>query len=473
MELFLLIAALVCGFYMAWNIGASDVANAIGTAVGSKSLTLRQAVVLAAIMEFCGALIAGDNVSETIMKGIVNTELFENNPRMLVLGMLGSLLAAGSWLQLASYKGWPVSTTHSIIGAVAGFGMVYGGISAIHWSNVSLIFVSWIISPLMGATLAYLGFTFLTHTILYKSHPMEAAKKFTPKIVFVVVNFWFLFLLLEGLHNLDIKLNLWVGIAISLFLSAICAFVSQSIVNRYASRFEPKKLEERIDPMIGEILEKAARQLKKAKEISQHELQFHISLLEEEVDFLSHSVRERSKVEIDRSEYDAVEKIFAWLQIVTAASMAFAHGANDVANAIGPLAAIVNVLRSGAVVLHSAVPFWVLTLGGVGIVIGLATWGWRVVETIGKKITELTPSRGFAAEFGAATTVLIASLLGMPISTTHTLVGAVLGVGLARGIGAINLTTIRDIVISWVVTVPAGALLAIIYFFILKTLLSS
>ncbi len=394
--------SLVLGFYLAWNIGANDVSNAMGTSVGSGALKMRQALVIAAVLEFCGAFFVGGHVTETIENGIIDTSFFTNSPQTLILGMLASLLSAGVWLHIASYCGWPVSTTHSIVGAIVGFGWAVGGFDAIHWDKMLSIILSWVISPLAGGILSFALFQFLKRKIFFAAKPMEAAKKVTPFLVF----------------------------AVFLILSLVTLFKGLGEIQSFA-------LHETVGLSLG------------------------ISLL---TAFIAHLLLRRKKPVAQGKEYASVERIFVALQIITACCMAFAHGANDVANAIGPLSAVITITQTGIASLASPTPAWILALGGIGIVIGLATYGWRVIETIGKKITELTPSRGFAAEFGAATTILLASKLGFPISTTHTLVGSVFGVGLARGFGSLNLAMVRDIILSWVITVPIGAGLSILFY---------
>ncbi|WP_068471405.1 inorganic phosphate transporter [Candidatus Protochlamydia phocaeensis] len=464
MDTALLILILVTGFYMAWNIGANDVANAMGTSVGSGALTLRRAVIVAAILEFSGAFFFGSHVSKTMQSGIINPDLFANDPRTLVYGMLASLASAGIWLQLASYFGWPVSTTHSIVGAIVGFGAVVGGIEAIYWKEVGFIFTSWILSPLLGGVLGYYIFSILRKKIFYARNPFEATRRLTPFIVFIVVAILALILVFEGFRNLNLNLNLYQKIALTVGAGLIASILSYFAVRRIPYVKEEKHAPV-FDPDTMQSLEKARKHLQRVREKTSGEIQYTTSLLVEEVDGLARSLQQRQEVSISHDEYSKVEKIFAYLQIMSACMMAFAHGANDVANAIGPLSAAVAILTTGLFAVDAPVPTWALSLGGVGIVVGLATWGWRVIETIGKKITELTPSRGFAAEFGAAATIVLASRLGMPVSTTHTLVGAVLGVGFARGLEAVNLTTTRDIVISWIVTVPIGAILAVALFY--------
>lgn len=407
---------LVSGFYMAWNIGANDVANAMGTSVGSGALTLRQAIYIAAILEFSGAFFFGSHVSETIQGGIINPNHFISEPKTLLLGMLSSLIGTGIWLQIASYFGWPVSTTHAIVGAIVGFGLIVGGADSIYWGNVFFIGSSWLISPILGGVLAYNLFGLIRQKIFFSPHPLKAAKRWMPYLVFIVFVFLILFLVLNGLDQFIPNISFIQATMISLLVATSASFAAKMMINR-------------------SIFEKLAL--------------------------------EGNEKEHTKEEFEVIEKMFGWLQIVSACMMAFAHGANDVANAIGPLSAALHIYKTGTVSFESSVATWVLALGGLGIVVGLATWGWRVIETIGKKITELTPTRGFAAEFGAATTILIASRLGLPISTTHTLVGAVIGVGLARGIGALNIGMTKDIVASWIVTLPAGALTAVIVYEIL------
>ncbi len=401
------------GLFMAWGIGANDVANAMATSVGSKALTIKQAILVAAVFEFLGAVLAGGAVTSTIRKGIVDADLLVNSPELLIYGMLASLLAAGTWLFIASKNGWPVSTTHSIVGAIVGFAAVGIGIDAVQWEQVATIVVSWVVSPLTAGLIAFLIYLSVQRLILTQEDPLTQAKRYVPVYIFFAGFTITLVTLLKGLKHVGLDLSLTNSYLLATGIAVLIAIVGFIFIQR----IEP-------DP--------------KAEQ-KQH---FH-----------------------------TVERVFAVLMVVTACGMAFAHGSNDVANAIGPLAAVISVARSGIVGAESALPIWVLVIGGGGIVVGLATYGRHVIATVGEKITQLTPSRGFAAELAAATTIVIASGTGIPISTTHTLVGAVLGVGLARGIEAIDLRVVGRIFVSWVVTIPAGAFLAIIFFFILKTVL--
>jgi len=412
---YLLISGCVFGFFMAWGIGANDVANAMGTSVGAKALTLSQAILVACIFEFAGAYLAGGEVTSTIRKGIIDPSLLANTPELLVFGMLASLLAAGSWLLIASYNGWPVSTTHSIVGAIVGFAAVGISVDAVSWGKVTSIVSSWIVSPLMAGTLSFLIFRTVQHLILNTDNPFQNAKKYVPGYMFLVGFVISMVTLLKGLKHIGLDLN---------FIQSL----------QYST-------------MIG----------------------IAISLLG------SVFLRRVQNTEEQRGDttFDGVERVFAVLMVFTACAMAFAHGSNDVANAVGPLAAIVSVVQSGGeIASKSVMPWWILLVGGIGIIAGLAMLGYKVIETIGKNITELTPSRGFAAELAAATTVVLASGTGLPISTTHTLVGAVLGVGLARGLSAIDLNVVGRIIVSWIVTLPVGAGLSIIFFFTMKGIFS-
>ena len=411
----LIILAGAFGFFMAWGVGANDVANAMGTSVGSKALTIKQAILIAMVFEFAGAYLAGGEVTSTIRKGIVDSEIFTNSPDLLVFGMLSALLAAGTWLMIASFMGWPVSTTHSIVGAIVGFAAVGVSVDAVNWSKVSTIVASWLVSPVIAGTISFALFRSVQNLILVHDDPFVRAKKYAPLYMFAVGFLMAMVTILKGLKHVFKDIGMSLSFGESIAWSAMFGILVA---------------------MLGSyLLSKVKRDL----------------ALEE------------------KNRFANVERVFAVLMIFTACSMAFAHGSNDVANAVGPLAAVVNVVNSGGVILaKSTMPSWILLLGGAGIVFGLATYGFKVMGTIGRKITELTPSRGFAAELGAAATVVFASGTGLPISTTHTLVGAVLGVGLARGIGALNLKMIGSIFLSWVVTLPAGAGLSILFFFFFK-----
>ncbi|BAE81716.1 phosphate permease [Chlamydia felis Fe/C-56] len=421
----LLIFVLLCGFYTSWNIGANDVANAVGPSVGSGVLTLRQAVVIAAIFEFLGALFLGDRVAGTIESRIVSV----SDPLMAsgdyVYGMTGALLATGVWLQLASYFGWPVSTTHSIVGAVIGFGLVLGKGTVIYWGSIGTILVSWIISPLMGGGIAYMIFSFIRRNILYKNDPVGAMIRIAPLLsAFVIVTLGVI-IVCGGVVTRLISLP-W-----ALVLVCLAGTLAYGIMFKYVHTPHCSFICD--TPKPGSLL-----------------------------------CRLKTCGGNYGRKYLIVERIFAYLQIIIACFMAFAHGSNDVANAVAPVA---GVLRHAYPQTYSSYTLiGLMAFGGIGLIIGLSIWGWRVIETVGCKITELTPSRGFSAGLSSAVTIALASALGLPISTTHVVVGAVLGIGLARGIHAINLNIIKDIVMSWFITLPAGAILSILFFFALRAL---
>lgn len=467
-ETIILIIAVAGGFYMAWSIGANDVANAMGTSVGSGALTVKQAVIIAAVLEFAGAFLVGTHVTETVRKGIINPELFLGVEMDLAFGMIGALLAAAIWLQLASYFGWPVSTTHSIVGAVLGFGVMYHGMDAADWPKVGSIVASWVVSPLLCGTIAFLIFMLIRKLIFNSDDPVQSAKRITPYLVFFVFGVLTLTLVFKGLKNLKLDLELWESIGVASVVGLIASLISSVLVKRIKTEEVKERVTIRQSSQVNKRVMKALDQLNKGASQATGEIKMQLEATIQNLETIESEIEEGSVVEQGRADYRTVERIFVYLQILSAAFVAFAHGANDVANAVGPLAAVISIVTTGAVAMKSAVPLWVLGMGGVGIVVGLATWGWRVMLTIGKKITELTPTRGFCAEFAAATTIVIASKLGLPISTTHTLVGGVLGVGLARGISALNLGVVTNILISWVVTIPAGAIGAIVIYHILK-----
>ena len=409
----LVIIAVVVGLYMAWNIGANDVANSMADAVGSRALTIVAAVVLAGICEFAGAVLVGGHVTDTIRKGIVDPANFAADPRLLAHGMVCAMLAAGIWLNAASYAGMPVSTTHSIVGALIGFGIVEAGFSSICWGTLGQIVASWFISPIVGGLLAYIIFRLISHFVLGREKPAIGARRTAPVCVFFTFFILSLAVIFKGLKNLNLNLTGPRAFFVCATIGIVAALIAWILIRRTGGNYGEKPLE----------------------------------------------------VQLDR-----VERIFTVLVIFTSCTVAFAHGANDVANAVGPLAAVVEICRTNTIATEIPVSMWILVLGGIGIVVGLTTFGYRVIRLVGTKVTEITPSRGVAADIAAMTTVLACSRLGLPVSTTHTLVGAILGVGLARGITAINAQVVRSIFTSWFATVPIAAILTIVLFLLDKWL---
>lgn len=397
------------GFYMAWSIGSNDVANSMATAVGAKAITFKQAVLIAGILNFVGAVLLGPHVAETIKGKIVNTEMIAD-PQILLLGFVASLLAAAIWITLSTWKSMPVSTTHAIIGALMGFGIIAGGMSSVNWGKVSSVAASWVLSPVVGCILAFLVFKIIVKLIFAKDEPVKSAKIVGPLIIgvtaFLIVSSLLLKTTLSDMLGIsDLPQALLISTVVSIVVSALAMFLLRNI--------------------------------------------------------------EATSVE----DYVTVEGIFRKLQIITSCYVAFSHGANDVANAIGPVAAIVPLASSGEMSPTAQIPFYLLALGGIGITVGCLTWGRRVMRTVGGKITKLTNTRGFSVDFAAATTVLVASKLGLPVSTSHTVVGAVIGVGLARGLDAVDLSVIKKIVVSWLLTLPVAAGTSIVIFICLRIII--
>jgi len=355
-ETVILIVALMLGFYMAWNIGANDVANAMGTSVGSGALTMKRAILLAAVLEFAGAFLVGSHVSETIERGIVNPEIFASQPMVLVYGMLASLLSAGVWLQIASYYGWPVSTTHSIIGAVVGFGIILGGSEAIYWGNLGSIVLSWIFSPIIGGMIAYGVFTILRKKIFYTADPIQATKKLAPYFVFAVFCILSLITLFQGLSNLHLDLSFSQSLSIALLIGVLAAFATHLLLKRIRNEPKPERQQQIRNHQAYASIKKAIKHLKRVEQNSDGSFQQEIRQLLARLEELYDSIQ-LDPIKIDHSEYAAVERIFIYLQILSAACMAFAHGANDVANAIGPLSAIISILKTGFIPVTLKCPF--------------------------------------------------------------------------------------------------------------------
>lgn len=403
----ILVIAAILGLFMAWGIGANDVANAMGTSVGSKALTLKQAIIIAAIFEFLGAYLAGGEVTSTIRKGIVDPQLYVNDLNIFIIGMMSSLLAAGFWLYIASNNGWPVSTTHSIVGAIVGFVLITKGIDAVSWFTVGEIASSWITSPLIAGILAFLIYLSAKKLILNAKNQVTAAIFYIPFYSFLVAGVIAQVVARKGLSHIGLSWNdneIW-------FFTALIALLVGGVTS-LALRFNKESI----------------------------------------------------------SSQGGIEYAFGILMIVTACAMAFAHGSNDVANAIGPVAAIISVVNSNDLSSTAPINPAILLLGGAGIVLGLTTLGYKVIKTVGEKITKLTPSLGFSAEMAAASTVVFASYLGFPISTTHTLIGGVIGVGLANSAKDLDWSSVYRIFASWIITIPIGAVFTILFYVFLRVI---
>jgi PiT family inorganic phosphate transporter len=405
-EYYVLIIGYIFGFYMAWNIGANDVANSMASAVGARAITIRQAVFIAGILNVVGAVFIGSHVTKTIRKGIVSTDILAD-PHLALIGALAALLAAALWVSFATWKSLPVSTTHSIVGAMIGFGIMAGGFSVINWGKLGAVVLSWVISPVFSMAIAYLMFKTIVKFILSKDDPASQALKLAPYFISIA----FFVVILSFLFKTPLGKRLAIGTPLALLIAAVLAMV------------------------LGFLAVKILRKFTKKTNLS------------------------------------AEEEIFRKIQIGTSCYVALAQGANDVANAIGPLAVIYFLVKTGSVGANVPVPVFLLFFGGIGIACGIGMAGHRVMDTIGKKITTLTNTRGFSVDFAAATTVMLASKMGLPVSTTHAAVGGVMGVGLARGIEAVNFRIIFKIILYWILTVPAAAITSIVIFKILQLFL--
>lgn len=411
----LLIMAICFGLIMAFAVGANDVANTMGTSIGSGAITMNQAIVIAAVFEALGALVASGQVTNTIGRDLLSFAQFQHNPDVLALGMVASLCSAGAWLIIASYFGWPVSTTHTIIGAVVGFASLCFGPSYVDWHVVSSVAMSWILTPALAGFLAFLLFKSVQKMVFEHEAPLDRAKTVIPAYIFIAGLVVCYVTLSLGLKPLGLHLKIHHVLWLSFLLSTVFA-VMGGVILKYRYR------------------DQVCQDLKEA--------------------------------------YAHVEKCFGLLTVFTACSMAFAHGSNDTANAIGPVATVVNIARYGKHFIHVQVlPFWIVLMGAAGMAIGLSIYGYKVIQTVGKNITQLTPTRGFVAQLSTASVVVMSSGLGLPVSTTQVLVGALLGVGMARGIGAINLKVVKSIFLSWMVTLPAGALGSVLFFYAFGLLL--
>lgn len=401
MDLLLLCLALISSGFMAWAVGANDVANAMGTSVGSKIITIKQAIFIAAVFEGLGALLASGTVTGTLRNDVLDVRFYDEQIIVLARGMIASLSASATWLIIATRKGWPVSTTHSIVGALVGFGLVTQGVSKIRWINIGYIAAGWVLTPIVSAFAAWVCFRIVQRSVLMRENPVCHAVRF--------VSFTIAILVLFGIESSLRYTEMTHLHGIGILLSGLVYLLAYYMLNLHS----------------GGVL--AYR---------------------------------------DQCQY--AELLFGRLALLSACALAYAHGANDVANAIGPMVSVVDINTYGYLPQESNIPLWVLFWGAGGVVLGLAMYGYKIIASVGTKITMLSPSRSFSAQAATATVVLVASWLGYPVSTTHTLVGAVLGVGLARGLAAVNLSVIRGIFMSWCITVPAGAIFSIVYFSLLS-----
>jgi PiT family inorganic phosphate transporter len=402
-EYYVLIIGYIFGFYMAWNIGANDVANSMASAVGAKAITIRQAIFIAGILNIVGAVFIGSHVTKTIRKGIVSTDILAD-PHLALIGALSALLAAALWVSFATWKSLPVSTTHSIVGAMIGFGIMAGGFSVINWGKLGAVILSWVISPVFAMAIGFLMFKTIVKFILSKNDPFAQALKLAPYFISIAL----FIVILSFLFKTPLGKSLAMGTPLALMIALVLAIA------------------------LGFVAVKILR------------------------------------IFIKKTNLTGEEEVFRKIQIGTSCYVALAQGANDVANAIGPLAVIYFLVKTGSVGAEVPVPIFLLFFGGIGIACGIGMAGHRVMDTIGRKITTLTNTRGFSVDFAAATTVMVASKLGLPVSTTHAAVGGVMGVGLARGIEAVNFRIIFEIILYWVLTVPAAAITSIVIFKILQ-----
>jgi PiT family inorganic phosphate transporter len=414
-SIFYLIFATILCFLMTWGVGANDLANVMSTTMGSKAVTVRQAMLIAIVFEFAGAFLGGNGVTETMRDGIINTSQLSNQPLILIEGMLGVLLACTIWMNLASYLGVPVSITNALVGSMVGFGTMVLGPEAVHWNQVGRIAIGWVTSPMISGITAYALFISIQQTIFVKNNPLAKAKLYIPIYLFLIGSILSFITVFKGLNHFDIHLNFKQNLAVTLATSIIITIIGMIFIKRIPENPKIKR----------------------------------------------------------RERFIQVEKYFAVLMAMTACAMAFAHGSNDVALAVGPLTIIHSlVMHSHQAFDANNYPSWIILFGCVGVIAGLLMYGRKVIETVGSAITALTPSRAFAATLSAATTVVVATSTGIPVSATQTLVGAVLGVGLARGIGALNLIVIRNIFMSWILTLPAASILTILSYKLLHALLS-
>ncbi len=409
-NIIILVSACIFGLFMAWSVGANDLANIMSTTMGSKAISVRKAIVIALIFEVAGALLGGTDVAKTIQHGIINTQITAYPPEIFIYGMLSVLLASATWMTLASYLGMPVSITNATVGAMVGFGWLTLGSHAIHWNIVTQIGISWVASPTMAAVIAYLLFLSVQCLIFTAIDPIKKAHKYIPVYLFLVGFILSEITIIKGLKHFGIILDLRHNILIAITSGLIILIIGSLVLKRI-------KCEDKND---------------------------------------------------QKARFAYVEKMFALLMVLTACAMVYAHGSNDVAISVGPIAAIISLMKTGHAMHNGVLIYSILAFGALGVNIGFVTYGRKIIKTVGSGITALTPSRAYCATIAAASTVVVSTSTGIPVSATQTLVGGILGVGLARGIGALDLRVVRNIFTSWTITIPIAAGLTILYFDIIK-----
>jgi PiT family inorganic phosphate transporter len=420
-----LVIVCLLALYVAWNLGANDVANSMGTSVGSKAITLRQALIIAGILEFTGAVLFGHEVANTLATEVADPNLFANNPQVLLQGMVSVLVACGIWLQIATSQGLPVASSHAVVGAIAGFSWLAAGKEAVDWNSLGFICLAWLLAPLLSGLLAGLFYSLLRRWLL---NPLQARHYLAAT---------------DSLH----QLREWIPWLSSILLGIFGVIVLPTLFNQPVFNSFPLPRHD-LSLIIGAIAAIGLTNLG-WQQLSNLQQQMNID------------------------EKQIIEKIMGKFQVLSACFVAFAHGSNDVGNAIAPLAAIAYILQNNSVPLNDLnVPSWILILGGFGIVAGLAIQGKKVITTIGENIISLQPSSGFSAEIATATTILVASRFGLPVSTSHALVGGVVGIGLIQGKGQVRWETIKSVILAWVVTLPISAIISGISFTILHLFLS-
>ena len=527
MYTWIFITGILFAFYNAWGGGANDCANSFATAVGSKVLTLKQAILIASVFEFSGAVLMGSHVTNTVRKKIVSQTIFEDDPGALMLGMLCAELSSALWLTLATYLKWPVSTTHSIIGSIIGFSIVYGGTESINWDKVGEIALSWVISPLLACVFSFLSFNLIKKFIFESKRPYINTQKIYPGLTFFTFFINSLFIIYKGSPQLELdELEVWKCVLISLGIGIFTAIVSWKFYLPYAvkkvDRLYPDEVEDTSNPqeemevlsdrtesyvqaIDGELCESNTDVVLESpvnQEIDNDnsdnvdgsengnsddlDLENNLSNAEEENNnnftydenlTLQENINESKKLlrrlkdkqdtekmlKLHNEAFDInpkADKLCSWLQIFTSCFSSFAHGSNDVANAIAPLATIYAIYQNNGISSRTEVPIWILVLGGVGIVFGLATWGYKIIKKMGKQLTKISPSRGFIIELSAATTIIIASRAEMPVSTTHCQVGSIVGCGLTNGKKNVKWSLLKGVLFSWLITLPVTGFLS-------------